>query len=221
MSIFLYDSDDEIRPLEAKLFGRERTVHAVLGGGAVADVLLWRNRTVSAALLIGITVIWFLFEVVEYNFVTLLCHMVITGMLVVFIWCTAADVFKWTPPKIPEIIMDESTFEAVVSIFHERFSQLLSELLNVACGNDLPLFFLALFSLWILSVIGTCFSFLNLLFVGLLCMETLPFLYERYEEQVEHLAGRMNRRMKKMYSRFDANVLNRIPRGPVKEKKIN
>ncbi|KAK9278721.1 hypothetical protein L1049_028297 [Liquidambar formosana] len=120
-----------------------------------------------------------------------------------------------TPPKIPEIIMDESTFEAVVSIFHERFSQLLSELLNVACGNDLPLFFLALFSLWILSVIGTCFSFLNLLFVvcsscmhvdfgydqGLLCMETLPFLYERYEEQVEHLAGRMNRRMKKMYSR--------------------
>ena len=62
---------------------------------AVADVLLWRNKNVSAALLLGMTVIWFLFEVVEYNLVPLLCHISITMMLVLFIWSTAADILKW------------------------------------------------------------------------------------------------------------------------------
>ncbi|KAE8676130.1 Detected protein of unknown function [Hibiscus syriacus] len=51
---------------------------AILGGGKVADVLLWRNPKVSTALLLGVTTTWFLFEVVEYNFVTLLCHISIT-----------------------------------------------------------------------------------------------------------------------------------------------
>lgn len=62
---------------------------------AVADILLWENKTVSAALLIGMTVIWFLFEVVEYNFVTLMCHLSITTMLVTFIWFKGAEFFNW------------------------------------------------------------------------------------------------------------------------------
>lgn len=67
----------------------------IIGELAVADILLWRDRNLSAALLGGMTVIWFLFEIVEYNFVTLLCHISITTMLVLFIWSTAADIFKW------------------------------------------------------------------------------------------------------------------------------
>lgn len=49
----------------------------------------------SAALLAGTTVVWFLFEVVEYNFVTLMSHISITAMLVMFIWRTAAEMFNW------------------------------------------------------------------------------------------------------------------------------
>ena len=59
---------------------------------AVADVLLWRNRNESTALLIAITVIWFLFEVVEYNFVTLLCHISIITLLVIFILRMTAEI---------------------------------------------------------------------------------------------------------------------------------
>lgn len=62
---------------------------------SVADVLLWRDRKVSSAIMAAVTVAWFLFEVVEYNFITLLCHIFITSMLVVFIWSTAADLFNW------------------------------------------------------------------------------------------------------------------------------
>lgn len=55
---------------------------------------------------------------------------------------------------------------------------------------------------------------------GFVCLETLPALYERYEEQVDEIAGKGNRNVKKLYEKFDSKVLNKIPRGPVKEKKF-
>lgn len=50
-------------------------------------------------------------------------------------------------------------------------------------------------------------------------MQTLPFLYNWYEEEAEHLAGRMIRETKRLYEKFDRQFLNKIPRGPVKERK--
>ncbi|KAB1212493.1 Reticulon-like protein B9 [Morella rubra] len=159
------DSENETEQ-SAKGFLRGRSVHEALGGEKVADLLLWRNRIVSAALLIGVTVIWFLFEVVQYNFITFLCHISITAMLVFFIWNTGSEIFKWNPPKIPEIILQESTFTDVASTFHARFNQFLSKLLDIASGRELPYFLLATFSLYVLSVVGTYFSFLNFLYFG-------------------------------------------------------
>jgi hypothetical protein len=57
---------------------------------AVADVLLWRNRNLSAGILAGAALTWFLFDVAEYNAVTLLCHAVLLGMLLLFLWNVAA-----------------------------------------------------------------------------------------------------------------------------------
>ncbi|KAF8022542.1 hypothetical protein BT93_F0148 [Corymbia citriodora subsp. variegata] len=214
MSVYASDSDADTPP--GKLFGRTRSVHEVLGGGQVADVLLWRNINVSAALLAGTTLIWFLFEVVEYNFVTLLCHVAITAMLVTFIWQKAAEIFNWEAPQIPQFIF---TFDYVASTFHRRFNQLLSNLIDIASGRDFGQFILVIIILYVLSVIGSCFSTLNLLYLGLFCMETVPFLYDRYEEEVDMLVGKIAREMRRLYRRFDAHFLNKIPRGPVKEKK--
>ncbi|RZC02210.1 Reticulon-like protein B9 [Glycine soja] len=149
------DSENEIIGARAKLFGHEKPIHEVLGGGKVADMLLWRDRYVSGALLGGMTVIWFLFEIVEYNFVALLCHISITTMLVLFIWSTVADIFKWylanllnfelscgKGPQIPNIVLQESFFHDLASILHKRFNQLLPMLLHISCGIDLPIFLL-------------------------------------------------------------------------------
>lgn len=226
MPIYTSSSDSDNEPARPSrttprsrppaLFGRQRPIHKILGGGKVADVLLWKNKTVSASLLIGMTVIWFLFEVAEYNFVTLLCHISITSMLALFIWSRGAEFFNWKRPQIPEIVLRESTFREVASTFRVRFNQILSRLLDVACGKEPRLFILAIAILYILSVIGTYFSFLNLLYLGFICMQTLPFLYDRYDEHVDYIANREFHRMKKMLRRFNSQVLNKIPRGPVK-----
>ena len=55
---------------------------------------------------------------------------------------------------------------------------------------------------------------------GFVSLETLPALYERYEELVDAIAGKGNRNVRKLYKKFDSKVLNKIPRGPVKEKKF-
>lgn len=47
---------------------------------------------------------------------------------------------------------------------------------------------------------------------------TLPALYERYETEVDHLLARGNEDIKKFYKKIDSNLLNKIPRGPVKTK---
>ncbi|KAL2482047.1 Reticulon-like protein B9 [Forsythia ovata] len=213
------DSDHGSAP-RTRFFGREKPLHAVLGGGRVADVLLWKDTRISAAILFGSAAIWFLFEVVEYNFVTLFCHIFITTMLVIFIWSTGADFFNWNPPSIPKIILEDSAIRDVASIIHKKFNYFLSELLYVASGNNPKLFFLTIVSLWIISVIGSSVSTLNLLFFGLLCLEILPFLYEKYEDEVDDLVSKINRRMKRRYKKFEVEVLGKIPRGTVKDQKI-
>ncbi|PKU85949.1 Reticulon-like protein B9 [Dendrobium catenatum] len=52
-----------------------------------------------------------------------------------------------------------------------------------------------------------------------LCIQILPVLYENYEGEVDHLVTEGSRSLRKLYRKFDSKVLNKIPRGPVKDQK--
>ncbi|KAL6010824.1 hypothetical protein ACLOJK_001266 [Asimina triloba] len=205
---------------KTRLFQRQRPLHALLGGGRVADAILWRNKHLSAAILIGVSAIWFLFEVAEYHFLTLLGHLSITTMLTVFIWSNAAALLDKNPPKIPETILSEPAFKALAMNFHAKLSAFLRMLHDIATGKDVKLFLLSIASLWMLSVIGSYGSTLNLLYLAFLCIQTLPALYERYEDDVDYLAGKGSSDLKELYNKFDSKILNKIPRGPVKDRKF-
>ncbi|KAK8953808.1 Reticulon-like protein B2 [Platanthera zijinensis] len=212
---------NEERPEDnkSKLFGRRRTIHQLFGGGKAADILLWRNKHLSGAILAGVTVTWFLFEVVEYHFLTLLGQVLIAAMLLIFIWSNGAALLDRNQPKIPEIILAEKAFKEFSLAFHAKLSRSILFFQNVAMGRDLRLFLLAIASLWIISVVGSFCSSLNLLYFGYIAIQILPVLYERYEGEVDHLALKGSRDLKKLLHRFDSDFLNKIPRGPVKEKK--
>nr|AFK35389.1 unknown [Lotus japonicus] len=220
-ALILSDSDDEISKTQATILTRDKPIHEILGGGKVADVLLWRDRNVSAALLLGMTAIWFLFEVAEYNLVTLLCHFAITSMLALYLWSIAADILKRDGPQFLENILQESLFQDLGFILHRRLNQILRLLLHISSGTDLPTFLLIVVSLYVLSVIGTFFSFVNLLYIGFLCIQTLPIAYDRHEEEINNLFGHIIVDLRKKYRRFKKTYVNKIPRGPVKEKKTS
>ncbi|XP_010906987.1 reticulon-like protein B2 [Elaeis guineensis] len=200
--------------------GEQRSLHELLGGGIVADILLWKNKHLSAAILAGATLIWFLFEVVEYHFITLMCHISIIAMFVVFIWSNVAHMFDWSPSKIPEVVALQRAINEVASALRGKLQYSISSLHDIARGKDLKLFLLAMVSLWILSVVGSCCSSISLCYLCFLCIQTLPALYERYEYEVNNLITTGSRDLRKLYMKLDSKVLGKIPRGPVKEKKF-
>ncbi|GFP85385.1 reticulon-like protein b9 [Phtheirospermum japonicum] len=215
MPIYSSDSDDHEPTSPKRFFRTEKPFHAILGGGKAYDIVLWRNKKLSAAILIGSTVIWSLFEVGEYNFVTLACHISIITMLILFLWSSGAGLIDWSPPDPRAITIPEST---VRWLFGE-INKMLFKFYHISSGKDLKTFFLVISFLWILSGIGNYFSSLNLLYIGFLGLMSIPALYERYENEVDYLASKGNRDMKRLYKKIDNKFLNKIPRGPIKEKK--
>lgn len=57
---------------------------------SAADVLLWRNKKISASVLMGATAIWVLFEWINFHFLSLLCYALLLGMIAQFVWCNAS-----------------------------------------------------------------------------------------------------------------------------------
>ncbi|XP_062110034.1 reticulon-like protein B14 [Humulus lupulus] len=198
-----------------RLYGPGRSLHATFGGGKVADVLLWRNKQLSAAILAGLTFIWFLFEVAEFHLITLLCYILLFSMVAIFTCFRAAWLFNRNPPEFDEITLPESTFRT----FFKNVNWALLKFYDISSGKDIRLFFLAICSLWMLSVIGNFVNTLNLFYIVVLCLETLPGLYERHRNEVDNLVDKLYRDSQNLFTKFERSVLDKIPRGPVKEKK--
>ncbi|XP_057529224.1 reticulon-like protein B14 [Amaranthus tricolor] len=196
-------------------FRRNKPLHSYLGGRKVADVLLWRNKALTTTILAGFSMIWFLFVVVEIHFITVLCYLLMTFMLILFISIQGATFFKWRVPTINDIQVSETTARYIQS----RINYLLTIFYRISCGQESARFFGALASLWLLSILGSYSSALNVLYVGFLCLITIPVLYEQYEREVTYIATQGKRDMKRIYNKLDSKFISKIPRGPVKEKK--
>ncbi|XP_010916458.1 reticulon-like protein B1 [Elaeis guineensis] len=189
----------------------------LLGGEKGADIVLWRKKPLSAGLLVGATVIWLLIEVVGYHFLTILCHMAIVAMLVIFAWSNGAALLQAPPPNIPGANLSPAF--KVVQTFESKLNHFLSVLRGIALGEDLKLFLLTIGSLLTISVIGSYYSFPSLLYFVFLCTLTLPALYKKYKTEVDVLADKGSIELKKLVEKYRENFLTMTPRSPVKEEK--
>ena len=59
-----------------------------------ADVLLWRNKKISAGVLASATAIWVLFEWLNYNFIPLVCFGLVLGMIAQFVGSNASGLIN-------------------------------------------------------------------------------------------------------------------------------
>ena len=50
-------------------------------------------------------------------------------------------------------------------------------------------------------------------------LHTVPALYEKYEDHIDSYGEKGWVEIKKQYAVFDAKVLSKVPRGPLKDKK--
>jgi len=203
-----------------RIFGREKPVHHVFGGGKLADVFLWRDKKLSGGILGGATVMWFLFEYLECHLLTLVAYSLIVGIAALFLWSNALAFINKSPPKIPQIQIPEKPFLQIVSAITCEINRALVVIRDIASGKDLKQFLFVIVGLWVVSVLGMAYNFLTLVYIAIVLLFTVPVFYEKYEDQVDPLAEKAMIEIKKQYAVFDAKVLSKIPRGLSKDKKI-
>ncbi|KAK4790335.1 hypothetical protein SAY86_017639 [Trapa natans] len=220
------DSDDDkpssVSVMKSKvyrLFGREKPVHMVLGGEKPADIFLWRNKKISATVLGASTAIWMLFELLQYHFITLVCHVAILVLAILFVWSNAITFIHKSPPHIPDVAMPEKCVLEVVSALRYEINGGLAILREVASGRDVKQFLAVVMGLWAISVVGSWFNFITMFYITLVLLHTVPVLYEKYEDQVDALGEKAMIEIKKQYAVLDEKVLSKIPRGPLLDKK--
>ncbi|KAI4348003.1 hypothetical protein L6164_008768 [Bauhinia variegata] len=194
-----------------RLFGRDKPVHKVLGGGKPADICLWRNKKNSGVVFGGATLLWFLFEILEYHLITFICHMLIVSLGTLFLWSNASVFISRGPPQMPEVVIPEKCALEIASLLRTEINRAFVDLRHIASGRDLKHFLGVIAALWVISIVGKWFSFLTLLYISVVLLFTLPLGYEKYEDQVDSFAEKAMAEIKKQYKVFDAQVLSKIP----------
>lgn len=202
-----------------RLFGQEKPVHKVLGGGKPADVFLWRNKKVSGVVLGGATVVWFLFELLEYHLITLVCHTAILALSLLFLWANASTYINRSPPRIPEIVLPEKYVLDFASALRIEINRALAVLRQIPSLQDFKKFLVVIAGLWILSTVGGWCSFITFIYITLIMLHTLPVVYEKYDDQIDSVAEKAMVEIKKQYAVFDEMVISKISKELLKEKK--
>ncbi|XP_031111701.1 reticulon-like protein B2 [Ipomoea triloba] len=202
-----------------RIFGRERPVHKVFGGGKPADVFLWRNKKISAGVLGGATAVWVLFELLDYHLLTLVCHVLIIALAISFLLSNASSFINKSPPRIPEVRIPEDPFLQVAAALRIEINRGLALLREIASGRDLKMFLAVIAGLWVLSIVGSWCNFLTLFYITFVLLHTVPVIYEKYEDKIDPIAEKAMVEINKQYAVFEAKVLSKIPRGPLKDKK--
>ncbi|KVH91807.1 reticulon-like protein B1 [Cynara cardunculus var. scolymus] len=215
------DDDSKISSVKSKvfrLFGREKPVHQVFGGGKPADVFLWRDKKVSAGVLGAATIIWFLFEVLEYGLLTLVCHGLILSLSILFLWSNVTAFIKKSPPKIMEVSIPEEPLMQIVADVRIEINRGFAALHDIASGRDLKKFLLVIAGLWFVSIIGSCCNFLTLFYISFVLLHTVPVIYDKYEDKIDPVAEKAWIEIKKHYAVFNEKVISKIPRSLNKKK---
>lgn len=112
---------------------------------------------------------------------------------------------------LPELVLSEEMVNNVAASFRVKVNNVLLMAHDITLGKDFRLFFQVVVLLWILSVVGSFFSFFTLAYIGTIAAITVPALYNKYEERVDRYAGLVHRKFSKHYKVVDENVIRRIP----------
>lgn len=220
VSFFDGDKSDAVSAQFNRLFGREKPVHHILGGGKSADVLLWRNKKVSAGGLAGATVVWILFEWLQYNLFSLVCFGLVIFVVGQFLWANASGYMSSSSSKVPRVVLPEELFVNIARTVGYEVNQGLAFLQNVACKGTIKQFAVVVGSLLIAAIISSWFNFLTVIYIGFIAAHSLPVIYEKYDNQIDGFVYNMLDQFQHHYGKLDKSVLSKIPKGGFKGKKL-
>lgn len=191
------------------------SVHRILGGRFVADVLLWRNRTAAISVAVGSTAFWILFNFAGYNVVSLIANSLLLLVSIIFFWAKSAALLNRPLPPIPNLEISNEVVEKSTERIRVWINRVLAVAKDIAVARDRKVFLQVILALWVVSYIGSLFSFYTLVYIGIVLSLTIPVLYEKYQDHVDEKLGVA----REMFLGNFNNVLSLSGRQVNKEKK--
>ncbi|RCV15118.1 hypothetical protein SEVIR_3G033500v4 [Setaria viridis] len=166
-----------------------RSLHALLGGGAVADVLLWRRRNASAAAVVGATAVWFVFERAGYSLPSVLSNALLLLVAILFFWAKSASLLNRPLPPLPNLEVSDVVVEKAADRALIWINRVLAVGHDIAIKRDRKVFIQVILVLWVVSYVGMLFNFLTLIYIGMMLSLLVPPLYEKYQDHVDEKLG--------------------------------
>ncbi|XP_073284063.1 reticulon-like protein B11 isoform X2 [Primulina huaijiensis] len=199
---------------------RQFSVHLALGGGAVADLLLWKKWTQSVAFLVGSTALWFLFERAGYNLLSFVSNVLLLLVVILFLWAKSASLLNRPLPPLPNLEVSEETVVQAADEMRVWVNFALSIARDIAIAGNLRLFSQVATGLLIISYVGSLFNFLTLLYIGVLLSLSLPVLYNKYQIPIDEKLNVAYDVARIQYQKIADMMLSKSPLSSNKEKKI-
>ncbi|XWS68080.1 hypothetical protein CRYUN_Cryun04dG0059500 [Craigia yunnanensis] len=196
------------------------SVHQALGGGPVADVLLWRKWCGGVVILASAMTFWYLFERAGYNFLSFVANVLLLLVVILFFWAKSASLLNRPLPPLPNLEISEKTVGKVADELRVWINYALLIAHDIAIGRNLKLFFKVAVGLWLVSYIGSLFNFLSLVYIGVILSLSVPVVYDKYQHHIDEKLSVTHRIIQTQYRKIDERVLRKLPLPSSKEKKM-
>ncbi|KAI3447749.1 hypothetical protein Pfo_004414 [Paulownia fortunei] len=204
-----------------RLFNRHRTVHQILGGGVVADVMLWRRKDLTVGILVVTLAAWVMFEISGYTLLSFASSVFLLLCIILFLWAKSAAILNRPAPPLPHFYLSEETANEAATFIRNRVNIVLSVSEDIALGRDSRMFIKVALGLLMISMIGSLTNFLTLGYTSLVMVLTIPALYERYENHVDAYALMGYRKVQQLYVRFDQECITKVHKWILEKKKLS
>ncbi|GBG86621.1 hypothetical protein CBR_g41684 [Chara braunii] len=176
------------------LFGKN-SMHEILGGGNLANLLLWRSALLSGAVLLFSTVVWAFFFFSKWTVVSLISTILIVSLT------NATHFIDHLPDILPHLLLEEAEVKRIATNVRIFTNDVLAFVHCLAVGGNLKLVLKTMLYLYIGAKLGAWFDFFTLLYALVVLSFVVPKLYEMYETDVDRVADLAYERSKNYYSR--------------------
>ncbi|KAI3834234.1 hypothetical protein MKX03_030041 [Papaver bracteatum] len=197
-----------------------KSVHQSLGGGAVADVLLWKRWRTGAFVLVTATTMWILFEIAGYSLLSFAANVLLLLVTILFLWAKSASVLNRPLPPLPNLELSDAMIEKFTASTQVWINRILGVAHDITLKGDWRLFLKVVSGLFVVSYLGSLFSFLTLAYFVVLISLAVPPMYHKYQDHIDDKLNVTHKALSRQYSKIDENILSKLSKAPVKDKKI-
>lgn len=196
-----------------------KSVHRALGGGQVADVLLWKRRDFGIYLFMVSSTLWFLFEWAGYSLITLVANVLLLLVVILFFWAKSASILNRPLPPLPDLEVSEDFVIKTADAAQVWINYVLAIANDIALGRNVKLFVQVASGLLLVSLMGNLFNFFTLVYIGVVLSLTVPTLYDKYQDQIDDKLCVAHKVLSTWFRKFYDVVHSKIPLSLNKEKK--